>query len=53
MLHSQGISHRVISEELKTLMKRGLPHDLNLENVIPNKESLLLSQPTETLIKNI
>ncbi|MBN1215786.1 MAG: radical SAM protein [Candidatus Lokiarchaeota archaeon] len=54
MLHSQGISNDVISDELKNLMKNGLPHDLNLKSKVKEEPFLLtLKLPNKKKIKEI
>ncbi len=50
MLHSQGITKSIISEELRSLMKNGLPQSINLNSVLSEKISLLLPRSSNTIV---
>ena len=40
MLHSQGITGSILSEEMRELMKNGLPSNLNAKKEISEKSSV-------------
>ena len=53
MLHSQGITGSIISEELRTLMKNGLPSDLNSKKSSSMDDSILrIPKIEKTLVSN-
>jgi hypothetical protein len=52
MLHSQGITGSIISEELRELMENGLPSDINIKKDKSEITSLITHTRPKALIKS-